>query len=109
LVRQPEPKSETVSVCPNRTDIGGKPKTFFFSPSSGKMKPGTPGGESGVGEEEIKDHVEMEEDSTSTVPMLPIHGTFIGGTVDGTVNEDTHSTKHHIATENMSEDIQDYG
>ena len=28
---QTEPKTEAVSVCPNRTDIGGKPRTFFFS------------------------------------------------------------------------------
>jgi hypothetical protein len=62
----------------------------------------------------MENHVEMEEDSTGTVPMLPAHGTFIGGTVDGTVTEVRHSTKRYRATENMSEDllsrhIQDYG
>ncbi len=35
-VCQTEPKTEAASVCPNRTDIEGKPKTifflFFFSP-----------------------------------------------------------------------------
>ena len=28
--RHTEPKLDSVSVCPNRTDIGSKPKTFFF-------------------------------------------------------------------------------
>jgi hypothetical protein len=29
-VCQTEPKTEAASVCPNRTDIEGKPKTIFF-------------------------------------------------------------------------------
>ena len=56
----------------------------------------------------------MEEDSTSTVPMLPTHCTFIGTTVDGTVTEARNSTKRQRTTEKVSEDlwnrqIQDYG
>jgi hypothetical protein len=63
-VRQTEPKSETALVCPNRTDIGGKPKTFFYSH---KMNTVDRGGSSTSGEEEMEDHTEMEEDSTSNV------------------------------------------
>jgi hypothetical protein len=36
-VRQTEPKSETASVCRNRADIGGKPKTFFFYLKQGNV------------------------------------------------------------------------
>ena len=32
---QTEPKSEVASVCPNRTDIGGNRRHFFFSPPTG--------------------------------------------------------------------------
>ena len=48
-----------------------------------------------MGEEKMEDHVEMEEDSTGTVPMLPVRVTFIGGTTDGTVTEARYSTKRY--------------
>ena len=72
------------------------------------------GGASAVGEEEMEDHVEMEQDSRSNVAMLAARGTFIAGTAAVTVTEARHSTKRHRADENVSEDflhrrIQDYG
>jgi hypothetical protein len=78
------------------------------------MSPGGRGGVYAAGEEEIQDHVEIEEDSTGTVPILPARGTFIGVTADGTVTEARYSTNRYRAAENMSEDllnrhIQDYG
>ncbi len=74
----------------------------------------SPGGASTAGEEEMEDDKEMEDDSTSNVPMLAAGGTFIAGTADGTVTEARQSSKRHRAAENMSEDllnrrIQDYG
>jgi hypothetical protein len=63
------------------------------------MSPGGRGGAYAAGEEEMEDHVEMEEDSTGTVPMLPARGTFIGGTADGTVTEARYSTKRYHAAE----------
>jgi hypothetical protein len=67
-----------------------------------------------MGEEEMEDHVEMEEDSHGNVTILPTRGTFIAGTTAVTVTEVRHSTKRHRADENVSEDflyrhIQDYG
>jgi len=53
----------------------------------------------------MEDHVEMEEDSTSNVPMLEVGGTFIVVTVHGTVTEPRHSTKRHRPTENVYEDL----
>ena len=44
------------------------------------MSPGGRGGAYTAGEEEMEDHVEMEEDSTGTVPMIPVDGTFIEDT-----------------------------
>ena len=80
----------------------------------GKMSTGAPGGAFTVGEEEMEDDTEMEDTSTSNVPMLTADGTFIEDTADGTVTEARQSTKRHRAAENMSEDllnrhIQDYG
>ena len=74
----------------------------------------SPGGASTAGEEEMEDDAEMEDDSSSNVPMLAAGGTFIAGTADGTVTEGRQSSKRHRAAENMSEDllnrhIQDYG
>ena len=37
-------------------------------------------------EEEMEDHEEMEEDSSSNVSMLASRGTFIPDTKDGTVS-----------------------
>ncbi len=51
------------------------------------------GGASTAGEEEMGDHGEMEEDSTSNVSMLAGGGTFIPDTTDATVTEVRHSTK----------------
>jgi len=75
---------------------------------------GVRGGSSEVGEEEMEEHVEMEQDSTSNVAMLAARGTFIAGTADGTNTEARQSTKRHRAAEHLSEDllnrhIQDYG
>jgi hypothetical protein len=75
---------------------------------------GARGGASAAGEEQLEDHVEMQQDSTSNVEMLAARGTFIAGTADGTLTEARHSTKRHRAAENLSEDllnrhIQDYG
>jgi hypothetical protein len=53
----------------------------------------------------MEDHVEMEEDSTSNVPVLEVGGTFIVVTVHGTVTEPRNSTKRHRPTENVSEDL----
>jgi hypothetical protein len=50
--RQTEPKVEVASVCPNRTDIWGKPKTFFFFTSRDKMSTNARGGTSSDSEEE---------------------------------------------------------
>ena len=36
-------------------------------------------------------HSQMEQDSTSNVVMIVVHGTFIPGTADGTVTEVRHS------------------
>ena len=63
------------------------------------MSTGARGGDLGEGNEEMQDHVEMEEDSTGTVPMIPARGTFIGGTADGTVTEARYSTKRYRAAE----------
>ena len=41
-------------------------------------------GSSGAGEEEMEDHIEMEQDSTSNVTMFVVHSTFIPGTADST-------------------------
>ena len=49
------------------------------------MSTGARGGELEEGDEEMEDHVEMEEDSTSIVSMLAASGTFIADTADGTV------------------------
>ncbi len=62
----------------------------------------------------MQDHVEMEEDSTSNVPMLAASGTFITGTADGTITEARHHVKRQRAAVYVSEDllnrqIQDYG
>ena len=75
---------------------------------------GARGGASVAGEGEMEDHAEMEEDSTSNVPMLAAGGTFIAGTADATVTEAKHSTKRHRVAEDASEDllnqhIQEYG
>jgi hypothetical protein len=43
------------------------------------MRTGAPGGASTEGQEEMEDHAEMEEDSTSNVSMLAADGTFIAG------------------------------
>jgi hypothetical protein len=45
-----EVKSEADSICPNRTDIWGKPKSFYFSPPRGKMNTGDQGGVSTTGD-----------------------------------------------------------
>ena len=47
----------------------------------------------------------MEETSTSNVAMLPGDGTFMTGTVDGTVTQARDSVKRHRATVNVSEDL----
>ena len=78
------------------------------------MSTGTRGGSSEVCDEEMEEHVEMEEDSTSNVAMLVAIGTFIEGTTDGTVVEPSHDTKRQCDTVNVSADllnrhIQDYG
>jgi hypothetical protein len=74
--RETEPKSETTSVCPNRTDIGGIPKTvFFFVMGQDETTGGVQGGKSGTGGEHMEDREEMEEESTSNVSILPIGGT----------------------------------
>ena len=78
------------------------------------MSTGARGGDLGEGNEEMQDHVEMEEDSTSNVPMLAASGTFIAGTADGTVTGARHQAKRQRAAVNVSEDllnrqIQDYG
>jgi len=57
------------------------------------MSTGDPGGASTAGEDEMEDDTEMEDDSTSNVPMLESGGTFIAGTADGTVTEARHSSK----------------
>jgi hypothetical protein len=53
------------------------------------------GGASAEGEEEIEDHVEMQQHSRSNVAMLAARGTFIAGTaaVPVTVTEARYSTK----------------
>ncbi len=66
---------------------------------------GARGGASVAGEEQLEDHVEMQEDSTSNVAMLAARGTLIAGTADGTVTEARHSTKRHHAAQNVSEDL----
>ena len=66
---------------------------------------GAQGGASGEREEEMQEHMEIEDASTSNVPMLATGGTFIAGTTDGTVTEARQSTKRHRAAENMSEDL----
>ena len=80
------------------------------------MSTGARGGDLGEGNEEMQDHVEMEEDSTSNVPMLAASGTFIAGTTDVTVKvtETRHHAKRQRAAVHVSEDllnrqIQDYG
>jgi hypothetical protein len=75
---------------------------------------GARGGASAAGEEQLENHVEMQQDSTSNVEMIAARGTFIAGTADGTLTEARHCTKRHRAAENLSEDllnrhIQDYG
>ena len=62
----------------------------------------------------MEEHAEMEEDSTSRVPMLAVGGTFIAGTSDAPVAAARYSTKRHRASEDVSEDllnrhIQEYG
>jgi len=57
------------------------------------MSTGAPGGASTTGEDEIEDDTEMEDDSTSNVPILAADGTFIAGTADGTVTEARQSRK----------------
>ncbi len=52
----------------------------------------SPGGASTAGEEEMEDDAEMEDDSTSNVPMLAAGGTFIAGTADGTSRNTEPST-----------------
>jgi hypothetical protein len=74
---------------------------------------GTQGGESTVGEEEMQDHIEMEEDSSSNVSILEPHGTFMVDIQDGMVSGVRYSTKCHRVVVNVSEDllnrlIQDY-
>ena len=57
-----------------------KPARLFFPSSTGKMiTAGAQGGSPASGEEEMEDHEEMEEDSSSNVPMLASRGTFIPG------------------------------
>jgi len=73
-VCQTEPKTEAASVCPNRTDIEGKPKTIFFLFFS------RPRGMS------MEEDAEMGEDSTSRVSMRAAGGTFIAGTADAPVD-----------------------
>ncbi len=58
------------------------------------MNTGTRGGPSDVGEEEMEDHVEMEEDSTSNVQILETHGTFT-----------RYFTKRWRPSEKVSEDL----
>ena len=72
------------------------------------------GGASTAGDEEMEDHEEMEEDSTSNMQMLAAGGTFITGTSDGTVTQARDSAKRRRADVNVSENlrnqqIQDYG
>ncbi len=69
------------------------------------MNTGTQVGPSDVGEEEMEDHVEMEEDSTSNVQKLETHGTFIVDTTDGTVTETRYFTKRWRPSEKVSEDL----
>jgi hypothetical protein len=78
------------------------------------MSTGARGGASEVHDEEMEEHVEMEEDSTSNVAMLAASGTFIAGTTDGTFAEARHGAKRQRAAMNVSADllnrhIQDYG
>ena len=77
------------------------------------MSTGARGGDR-TGEEEMEDHVEMEEESTSNVPMLAARGNFIAGTADGTVTQARHCAKRQRAAVNVSADllnrqIHDYG
>ena len=44
-------------------------------------------------DEDMEDHVEMEEDSTINVTMLTDTGTFITDTTDGKVTEGRHGAK----------------
>ena len=55
------------------------------------MSTGDPGGSSTEGEEQMEDHGDMEDYSTSNVSMLAAVGTFIVVTADGTVTETRHS------------------
>ena len=102
---QTEPKSEAASVCPNRTDIGSKPKTFFFFHQERRCTGSVRGGSSEAGDEEMEDQVEMEETSTSNVGMLPGRGTFMEGTTDGTVTQARDSARRHRTVVNVSEDL----
>ena len=47
---------------------------------------GAQGGASGEREEEMQEHMEIEDVSTSNVRMLATGGNFITGTADGTVD-----------------------
>jgi hypothetical protein len=69
------------------------------------MSTGTRGGVSEVCDEEMEEHTEMEEDSTSNVAMLEATGTFIVGTTDGTVAEARHDTKRQRTVVNVSADF----
>jgi len=100
--RQTEPNSEAASACPNQTDIGGKPKTFFFFARREGDHRRCSGRASVAGDEEMEDQVKMEETSTSNVAMLSGRGTFKTGTADGTVTQARDSEKRHRAPVNLS-------
>ena len=57
------------------------------------------------GEEEMENHEEMEEDSTSKVSMFVGHGTFMSVSEDGTVTEIRNSTNRQRVVVNVSEDV----
>jgi hypothetical protein len=65
------------------------------------------GGAPTAGEEQM-DHTEMEEDSSSNVPIVTTDGTFITDMTDVTVTESRYSTKRHRAGENVSDDLKTY-
>ena len=67
-----EPKSETASVCPNRRISRVNEDVFFCHRQEDKVRTGVRGGEIEEGDEEMEDHVEMEEDSNSNVSILQL-------------------------------------
>ncbi len=60
----------------------------------------------------MEDHEEIEEYSSSNMPILVSRGTFIPGTTDGSDTGARYSTKHHRVDVNedlLNRQIQGYG